>query len=133
MFVFFFLMIQRPPRSTRTDPLFPYTSLFRSRSQRARSDRCAESAPGARLRVPCTGTGPPAQLDRRARVPPRIGSCRPQSRRRRTSAPAQATAAFVSFASRSEERRGGKECVSTCRSRGWPYHEQKNTPLTTKN
>src|SRR3546814_20906742 len=22
---------------------------------------------------------------------------------------------------RSEERRGGKECVSTCRSRGWPY------------
>src|SRR3546814_18231304 len=23
---------------------------------------------------------------------------------------------------RSEERRGGKECVSTCRSRGWPYH-----------
>src|SRR3546814_13545153 len=23
-------MIQRPPRSTRTDPLFPYTTLFRS-------------------------------------------------------------------------------------------------------
>src|SRR3546814_15410259 len=23
---------------------------------------------------------------------------------------------------RSEERRVGKECVSTCRSRGWPYH-----------
>src|SRR3546814_2261268 len=23
---------------------------------------------------------------------------------------------------RSEERRGGKECVSTCRSRWWPYH-----------
>src|SRR3546814_20185668 len=28
---FFFLMIRRPPRSTRTDTLFPYTSLFRSR------------------------------------------------------------------------------------------------------
>src|SRR3546814_13004393 len=26
----FFLMIQRPPRSTRTDTLFPYTTLFRS-------------------------------------------------------------------------------------------------------
>src|SRR3546814_6569758 len=24
-------MIRRPPRSTRTDPLFPYTTLFRSR------------------------------------------------------------------------------------------------------
>src|SRR3546814_15011862 len=28
--VFFFLMIRRPPRSTRTDTLFPYTPLFRS-------------------------------------------------------------------------------------------------------
>src|SRR3546814_18904930 len=27
---FFFLMIRRPPRSTRTDTLFPYTKLFRS-------------------------------------------------------------------------------------------------------
>src|SRR3546814_4700551 len=29
-FSFFFLMIRRPPRSTRTDTLFPYTTLFRS-------------------------------------------------------------------------------------------------------
>src|SRR3546814_11380813 len=28
--VFFFLMIRRPPRATRTDTLFPYTTLFRS-------------------------------------------------------------------------------------------------------
>src|SRR3546814_4696152 len=28
--VCFFLMIRRPPRSTRTDTLFPYTTLFRS-------------------------------------------------------------------------------------------------------
>src|SRR3546814_17290031 len=27
---FFFIMIRRPPRSTRTDTLFPYTTLFRS-------------------------------------------------------------------------------------------------------
>src|SRR3546814_6886805 len=27
---FFFLMRRRPPRSTRTDTLFPYTTLFRS-------------------------------------------------------------------------------------------------------
>src|SRR3546814_18279892 len=29
----FFLMIRRPPRSTRTDTLFPYTTLFRSRAK----------------------------------------------------------------------------------------------------
>src|SRR3546814_3414684 len=28
--MFFFLMIRRPPRSTRTDTLLPYTTLFRS-------------------------------------------------------------------------------------------------------
>src|SRR3546814_14179753 len=28
---FFFLILRRPPRSTRTDTLFPYTTLFRSR------------------------------------------------------------------------------------------------------
>src|SRR3546814_18543310 len=31
---FFFLMIRRPPRSTRTDTLFPYTTLFRSVASR---------------------------------------------------------------------------------------------------
>src|SRR3546814_11728194 len=30
LYVFFFLMMRRPPRSTRTDTLLPYTTLFRS-------------------------------------------------------------------------------------------------------
>src|SRR3546814_20089183 len=30
LWLFLFLMIRRPPRSTRTDTLFPYTTLFRS-------------------------------------------------------------------------------------------------------
>src|SRR3546814_1455655 len=33
--LFVFLMIRRPPRSTRTDTLFPYTTLFRSLSAAA--------------------------------------------------------------------------------------------------
>src|SRR3546814_14161600 len=33
--LFFFLRIRRPPRSTRTDTLFPYTTLFRSVQTRA--------------------------------------------------------------------------------------------------
>src|SRR3546814_14347319 len=38
----FFLMIRRPPRSTRTDTLFPYTTLFRSHR------RCDQRFPGLR-------------------------------------------------------------------------------------
>src|SRR3546814_15373178 len=34
--VFFLLMVRRPPRSTRTDTLFPYTTLFRSGPARGR-------------------------------------------------------------------------------------------------
>src|SRR3546814_19740190 len=30
LFISFFFIIRRPPRSTRTDTLFPYTTLFRS-------------------------------------------------------------------------------------------------------
>src|SRR3546814_14377939 len=34
---------------------------------------------------------------------------------------------------RSEERRVGKECVSTCRSRWSPYHEKKNNSIIIHN
>src|SRR3546814_1485634 len=40
LFLFFFLMIRRPPRSTRTDTLFPYTTLFRSPDRGASRGTC---------------------------------------------------------------------------------------------
>src|SRR3546814_16836873 len=40
--LFCFLMFRRPPRSTRTDTLFPYTTLFRS----LHPDRAEDLAPG---------------------------------------------------------------------------------------
>src|SRR3546814_647653 len=40
---FFFLMIRRPPRSTRTDTLFPYTTLFRSSTYRTEFTRVGAS------------------------------------------------------------------------------------------
>src|SRR3546814_11953966 len=48
---FFFLMIRRPPRSTRTDTLFPYTTLFRSSCHRQwfrflHRPRCTTRLPG---------------------------------------------------------------------------------------
>src|SRR3546814_2479818 len=39
--VFFFLIIRLPPRSTRTDTLFPYTTLFRSPDERGDPGKAA--------------------------------------------------------------------------------------------
>src|SRR3546814_3512006 len=45
MLCIFFLMILRPPRSTRTDTLFPYTTLFRSPADRpGRLERASRNA-----------------------------------------------------------------------------------------
>src|SRR3546814_13683443 len=41
----FFLMIRRPPRSTRTDTLFPYTTLFRSRGEAVGDDEAGAVDP----------------------------------------------------------------------------------------
>src|SRR3546814_15655835 len=38
-------MIRRPPRSTRTDTLFPYTTLFRSLTDASRDDQVAALGP----------------------------------------------------------------------------------------
>src|SRR3546814_633164 len=45
VFLCFFLMIRRPPRSTRTDTRFPYTTLFRSERARRRSAGRRDAAP----------------------------------------------------------------------------------------
>src|SRR3546814_15361714 len=39
--IVFFLMIRLPPRSTRTDTLFPYTTLFRSALAQPLFNQCA--------------------------------------------------------------------------------------------
>src|SRR3546814_15870027 len=41
-------MMRRPPRSTHTDTLFPYTTLFRSRRPAARSSSCLARTVGIR-------------------------------------------------------------------------------------
>src|SRR2546421_7300123 len=62
LFIFFFLMIRRPPRST----LFPYTTLFRSRRRASPTDH-----PHA------DGTPEPKSSNRQHHAPPRRpdGSC----------------------------------------------------------
>src|SRR3546814_2029643 len=51
-------MIRRPPRSTRTDTLFPYTTLFRSRHDAGRLDRHRDVRPRDRGRSRAHGTAP---------------------------------------------------------------------------
>src|SRR3546814_2050553 len=51
--LFFFLMIRRPPRSTRTDTLFPYTTLFRSARAQANTSASIQSRAALFLRC-CT-------------------------------------------------------------------------------
>src|SRR3546814_16893881 len=113
-------MIRRLPRSTRTDTLFPYTTLFRSE-------------------FPSRGTERAYQGLRRWLAPEQAGVLE----RRKSSNTQQQNAVALTVARwnstwlrtcsahftrtlmeswRSEERSVGKECVSTCRSRWSPYH-----------
>src|SRR3546814_14250588 len=117
--VFFFLMIRRPPRSTRTDTLFPYTTLFRSLMKLvSRGDTTVVDAylsPILRRYVDRVA----GELDADAKAGPRLMFM--QSNGGLTDARLfQGKDAILS--GRSEERRVGKECVSTCRSRWSPYH-----------
>src|SRR3546814_4659104 len=58
---FFLLMIRRPPRSTRTDTLFPYTTLFRSEGTSCAGKICAPArSPAACFFSDCVG--PPSGL-----------------------------------------------------------------------
>src|SRR3546814_15460056 len=73
-------MIRRPPRSTRTDTLFPYTTLFRSLApergadargagEEPRADRLSPARPPpreARRDRPVDGTGAGDRLSRRS-------------------------------------------------------------------
>src|SRR3546814_15566263 len=59
LMLIFFLMIRRPPRSTRTDTLLPYTTLFRSPCEFPRpakpSPTCSD---GERVQFACFGRFP---------------------------------------------------------------------------
>src|SRR3546814_9553963 len=69
--LFFFLMIRRPPRSTRTDTLFPYTTLFRSARTGFRSGvaqrRCASEDRPPRHLAPVPSRDPIRPADGNAR------------------------------------------------------------------
>src|SRR3546814_20978838 len=111
-------MLRRPPRSTRTDTLFPYTTLFRSFAPRASAPGVppfpvlqSTKAESPAFRQACDQVG--AECDRKDHC-----ATRPTKKR----APVPVPSSITGGVDRSEERRVGKECVSTCRSRWSPYH-----------
>src|SRR3546814_14110015 len=126
-------MIRRPPRSTRTDTPFPYTTLFRSHlfrgvphlravdRLRAARRRSARRFPDQRTRA---GRRRPARgarflalcRDRRQCRAPRVDHGAPDDGHARLAA-----------GPRSAESRVGKGCVSTLRSRWLPYQYTRKT------
>src|SRR3546814_5608114 len=54
-------MKRRPPRSTRTDTLFPYTTLFRQADDKARAEQDPQEAANAAAQSRQSGTDKPMQ------------------------------------------------------------------------
>src|SRR3546814_14387553 len=114
-------MIRRPPRSTRTDTLFPYTTLFRSSGAIHQTFIGRNMKKAARRRTASSG------LDRQARglflqhlflVVDGCGLVEDLE-------DLLQGGGLVDLLHRSEERRVGKEGVSTGRSRWSQEHKKK--------
>src|SRR3546814_19039713 len=138
-------MMRLPPGSTRTATLCPYTRLFRSRLERRRAAVAVALGPPSRRR-PATrrqriwlcanlalmalllATPLAVLVERSFRSSSgwSLTGWRALGERGRGNglfvAPVEAIGNSLRFAIRSEARRVGKECVSTCRSRWSPYH-----------
>src|SRR3546814_21026335 len=119
-------MIRRPPRSTRTDTLFPYTTLVRSVTE---SRRLLGAWTAQR------GQAEARPLSERRRTSLQPVNSSPALRAQRRAADQSGAVVqllshplFLRLASvaivlgRSDERRVGKECVGTCRSRWSTSH-----------
>src|SRR3546814_16074453 len=82
------------------------------------SDVCSSVLSWCRLRSRSFGSG---------RVRPMTSSSSCPTAVRARSSPSRSIGPALPVARRSEERRVGQECVSTCRSRWSPYHLKKTT------
>src|SRR3546814_12736834 len=106
-------MIRRPPRSTRTDTLFPYTTLFRS--VRAEAVVLSSELPGRTSAYETSDVRPQVNgliLQRLFTEGDQVQAGQALYRIDPATYEAQ----------RSEERRVGKECVRPGRTRGSPDH-----------
>src|SRR3546814_11196990 len=104
-------MIRRPPRTTRTDTLFPYTTLCRSRKPPTPAQPRYNSQQQHQQNIPVQAWGD------------NMSEHRTYSEIRYDNGDSlQEKVKGAMRNLRSEERRVGKECVRTCRSRWSSYH-----------
>src|SRR3546814_15662171 len=101
-------MLRRPTKSTRTDTLFPCTTLFRSGAVVVKDGMIV----GEGWNRVTSSNDPTAHAE--------VVAIRDACSRLGTF-DLRGCELYTSC-ERSEERRVGKECVSTCRSRWSPYH-----------
>src|SRR3546814_14395930 len=109
-------MIRRPPRSTRTDTLFPYTTLFRSPQKVTRADARQTEAP------PAIAPTAPSKARKRSDAPASIGtSSRIGATKTISNGKAAQQVNVAAEVNSSDERSVGKECGGTWRSRWSQY------------
>src|SRR3546814_19488071 len=125
-------MIRRQPRSTRTDTLFPYTTLFRSVgghctvSGEMLAGRCEPLRVEPGTKRACQLDDDIAAIGKRAVADDLAEAVIDVQHRRKAQVDAERRQiardrlALQPRFDGSEERRVGKECVSPCRSRWWP-------------
>src|SRR3546814_20358336 len=112
-------MIRLPPRSTRTDPLLPYTTLFRSKVT-VPEDYPVETLKGQPAEFAVTVKAVKVPAD--ARIDDEFAKSLGLESLDKLKELMKDQVEQEHNGLRSEERRVGKECVSTCRSRWSPYH-----------
>src|SRR3546814_10963302 len=130
-------MIRRPPRSTRTDTLFPYTTLFRSDINTDRARKLADEtrsmivpadeimAAEADVFSPCA-LGAVLDKDSIGKLKAGIVAGGANNQLATKSDGSHMRTRNILYApDRSEERSVGKEWVRTCRSRLSPEHKKK--------
>src|SRR3546814_14211322 len=136
---FVFVMRRRPPRATRTDTLFPYTTLFRSADDQLLTDVDRVHVVGGDRLAVGSGDGHRPRLHVDAAVP--VFDADDEVVIAGVALPGgpghvAAVAVDVSLVGpgledpRSEARRVGTECVSTCRTRWLPYYYKKKSNNT---
>src|SRR3546814_12363230 len=116
-------MIRRQPRSTRTATLFPHTTLFRSAYVYTLTDNTLD-ADGTTVSFDLTITDADGDAASDT-LDIAIVDDAPTARADSDSVTEDGAATADGNVPRSEERRVGKEGVSTCRARWSPYHKKK--------
>src|SRR3546814_14976688 len=127
------LMIRRPPRSTRTDTLFPYTTRFRSGGVAVAGVRGGDHGLADVPGLVAAGDLEPGQGEQRARAGTALERARGVGDGLQVLRHGELGLVHQA-ADRAEARRGGTVWVSTCRSRGSPshYQQKKNKPQQSK-